>query len=226
MFLLDLAERHGAIAGVVGWVDLCSPNLPERFEFFASFEKLCGFRHIVQAEPDDRFIVSETFLRGMRSLSESRFTFDILIYPKQLPVAIELVERFPDQRFVIDHMTKPPIRTGENASWIRHMRTVAGAPNVFCKISGLITEADWEAWRAENITPYLEVVFEAFGADRLRFGSDWPICLLAGSYGQVQGLVSDYVKDCPDGMKKKIFGLNAARFYNLKGIFDGPAAGE
>ncbi len=220
LFLLDLAQRHKPIAGVVGWVDLCAGNLPKRLEYFSRFEKLRGFRHIVQAEPDDRYMLRSDFLRGIGCLAELRFTYDILIYPKQLPAAIELVSRFPGQRFVLDHMAKPAVKAGErpveSTDWARHIRAIAASPNVNCKLSGLIVEADWRHWRAEDFTPYLDVVFDAFGPDRLMFGSDWPVCLLAGTYRQVKQLVVDYLGDRPEAEKEGIFGANAARFYGLK----------
>jgi L-fuconolactonase len=220
LFLLDLAERHQPIVGVVGWVDLFARNLPERLQYFSQFEKLRGFRHIVEAEPDDRFLMRTDFLRGIGCLAEFHYTFDLLIYPKQLPAAIELVAKFPGQRFVVDHMAKPAVqageRTGTSSEWARHLRAIAANANVYCKLSGLITEADWRHWRAQDFTPYLDVAFEAFGPDRLMFGSDWPVCLLAGTYRQVKQLIVDYWGDRRDAEKEKIFGANAARFYGLK----------
>jgi L-fuconolactonase len=193
-FLFRLAEREPFIAGVVGWVDLCAANLPERLQHFSQFEKLRGFRHIVQAEPDDRFLLRDDFCRGVSRLHEFGFTYDILIYAHQLPAAVEFVERFPDQPFVLDHLAKPPIASGEMDRWERHLRAIAANPNVYCKLSGLITEADWHNWNAELLAPYLEVTFDAFGADRLMFGSDWPVCLLAGSYDRVKRLIADFVQ--------------------------------
>jgi L-fuconolactonase len=216
IFLLELAAQRSAIAGVVGWVDLRSADVRARLKYFSQFEKLCGFRHIVQAEPDDQFLLRDDFQRGIASLQEFGFTYDILIYPKQLPAAIKLVEQFPEQRFVIDHMAKPLIKTGELWPWASRMKTIAANPNVFCKLSGLVTEADWHNWQADDFRPYLDVVFEAFGTDRLMFGSDWPVCLLAGSYRKVKQLVADYVTNFTDTDKAKIFGASAIRFYNLK----------
>jgi L-fuconolactonase len=220
-FLLGLcdenrAERDAFIAGVVGWVDLRAPNLPERLEYFSQFEKLRGFRHIVQGEADDRFLLRGDFCRGISRLREFGFTYDILIYARQLPAAVEFVERFPDQAFVVDHIAKPAIAAGEIDVWERNLRAIAANPNVFCKFSGLITEADWDNWNAELLEPYLEITFDAFGADRLMFGSDWPVCLLAGSYDRVKGLVEDFVRGRPVLEQAKIFGETAARFYGLK----------
>jgi len=215
-FLLKLAERDPTIAGVVGWVDLRAPDLPQRLEYFSQFEKLRGFRHIVQSEPDDRFLLRDDFCRGISLLREFGFTYDILIYARQLPAAVTFVERFPDQRFVIDHIAKPAIAVREIHDWARSMRAIAANPNVFCKLSGLITEADWNNWTADVFGPYLDVVFDAFGADRLLFGSDWPVCLLAGSYDRVHQLIAGYLNSKPAAEQLNIFGEKAARFYGLR----------
>jgi len=215
-FLLDLAEQFDAIKGVVGWVDLCDPDLPKRLEHFSHFEKLRGFRHIVQSEPDDRFMLREDVLTGIRHLGEFEFTYDILIYPHQLPAAIELAERLPYQPFVLDHLAKPLIRSGVISPWADQIRLLAANPNVYCKVSGLITEADWRQWRETDFTPYLDVVFDAFGPERLMFGSDWPVCLLAADYCEVRQLLAKYLDDFPVEQRDKIFGGNAERFYRLK----------
>jgi L-fuconolactonase len=223
MFLLDLASRFPEIKGVVGWVDLCSPELPKRLEYFSRFEKLRGFRHVVQSEPDDRYMLREDFVDGVGCLQRFNFTYDILIYPKQLPAAIELVAKLPQQRFVIDHMAKPLIRSRTISPWQHQMREIALNPHVYCKVSGLVTEADWQSWREADIRPYLDVVFEAFGPDRLMFGSDWPVCLLAGSYETVKVVVANYIRELPEEQQVKILGLNAVRFYGLKVPHDEPA---
>jgi L-fuconolactonase len=213
---------HSKIAGVVGWVDLRAPNVRERLREYSRYEKLRGFRHIVQAEPDDRFLLREDFLRGLACLKEFHFTYDILIYPQQLPAAIELVKRMPEQPFVVDHIAKPLIKAREIDSWARQMRELAAGPNVFCKVSGLVTEADWSHWRPDDFKPYLDLVFEAFGPDRLMFGSDWPVCLISGTYRQVKQLIEDYLgqRVTSEGEKQKIalaiFGETAARFYGIK----------
>src|SRR5271170_3932484 len=198
-FLIDLAARHAFIAGVVGWVDLRNPEVDRRLEHFSRFPVMRGFRHIAQDEPDDGFLAREDFVRGVAALGQFDFTYDILIFPKQLPAAVELVEALPDQAFVLDHIAKPLVKTREMETWAAGIRALASNPRVFCKLSGLITEADWTHWRAEDFTPYLDVVWEAFGTDRLMFGSDWPVCLLAGSYTQVKKLVSDYVGESSPG---------------------------
>jgi L-fucono-1,5-lactonase len=226
MFLLNLASRYDVIKGVVGWVNLSSPQICERLEHFSRFEKLCGFRHIAQSEPDDRFLLRDDFCRGVRCLSSFNFTYDILIYPKQLSAAIELAERCPDQHFVLDHIAKPSIRTGAMNPWARDIRTLAQNPNICCKLSGLITEADWRNWRETDFWPYLDVVFDSFGTDRLMFGSDWPVCLLAGTYRQVKELVARYFCNLPAEQQEKIFGLNAISFYRLKVSHHEPATAK
>jgi L-fuconolactonase len=223
-FLLQLAEHNPSIMGVVGWVDLRSPQVEERLRFFSKFEKLRGFRHIAQSEPDDRFLVHEDFLRGVAQLQQFGFTYDILIYPKQLPAALELVTHMPQQKFVIDHLAKPLIKSRIIAEWAKLMQSIASNPNVCCKLSGLVTEADWRHWKKEDFRPYLDVAFQAFGPDRLLFGSDWPVCLVAASYRQVLQIVEDYVQGYPADTKEKIFGGNAARFYGLKTAKHGSAA--
>jgi L-fuconolactonase len=224
VFLLQLARRNSSIAGVVGWVDLCSPHVAKRLKHFSQFDKLCGFRHIAQDEPDDRFLVRPDFLRGVALLHEFRYTYDILIYPEQLPAAVELVAHFPEQKFVIDHIAKPEIKARSRSGWAVLMQNLAARPNVYCKLSGLVTEADWKSWKKEDFRPYLDIVFGAFGPKRLMFGSDWPVCLLAASYQQVLEIIEDYVKDCAADIKDKIFGGNAADFYQLKATKRGLAA--
>lgn len=220
-FLLNLAVMHKSIAGVVGWVDLRAPNVRERLREYSRYEKLRGFRHIVQSEPDDRFLLGEDFMRGLACLREFNFTYDILIYPKQLPAAIELAKRMPEQPFVVDHMAKPLIKAKEIEPWARQMRELAAQPNVSCKVSGLVAEADWTRWRPEDFAPYLDVVFDAFGPARLMFGSDWPVCLIAGTYRQVKQLVGDYLSQRFSAesetreVEVAIFGETAARFYGI-----------
>jgi L-fuconolactonase len=224
LFLLDLAERYPNIGGVVGWVDLTSSRVNERLHFFSQFEKLCGFRHIVQSEPDNRFLLRDDFMNGISHLKGFGFTYDILVYPKQLSAAIELVSKFPEQRFIIDHLAKPEIRTRNSASWSANIKEIAKAPNVSCKLSGMVTEADWNHWKPQDFKPYLDIVFEAFGAERLMFGSDWPVCLLAASYQQVLKIIEEYLKGQSASVKERIFGGNAVRFYRLKTAQNGLAA--
>jgi L-fuconolactonase len=224
LFLLGLAKSNPLIAGVIGWVDLASTAIDERLQFYSWYEKLCGFRHIAQAEPDDHFLMRPDFVRGISRLQQFGFTYDILIYPRQLPAAIELVSKFPEQRFVIDHLAKPEIKSKKSEFWAKHLRQIAESPNVYCKLSGLVTETDWRNWKPADFTPYLDVVFDVFGTDRLMFGSDWPVCLLAASYGQVKQIVEDYVRGFTAEQTENIFGGNAIRFYGLKEFADGLAA--
>lgn len=218
LFLLGLAESRKQIAGVVGWIDLCSPNIKDRLDGFSQFQKLCGFRHFAQSEPDDRFLVKQDFLRGIAALQEFDYAYDILVYPRQLPAAIDLVNHFPDQRFVLDHLGKPEIRSNNLGSWLADIRALAECPNVFCKLSGLVSEADWRNWKPDDFRPYLDVVFDAFGTERLMFGSDWPVCLLAASYQNVLRIIEDYLHAFSPEDKARIFGTNAIHFYNLKTV--------
>lgn len=214
-WLLELADGTPMIRGVVGWVDLCSPNVAKDLEEFAEHPKFVGVRHVVQDEPDDGFMLREDFQRGIAALSGFDLTYDLLVFPRQLPAAIALVQKFPEQPFVLDHLAKPRIKDGALSPWREQIRALAKLPNVACKVSGMVTEADWQNWQSDDFKPYLEVVFEAFGPDRLMFGSDWPVCLLAGSYERVLGLAQDYVSRLGKDAKAKFFGENAARFYGL-----------
>lgn len=214
-FLLELADQNPSVAGVVGWIDLSSPKAAERLAHFRKFKKLRGFRHIVQAEPDDDFLSRPDFRRGISLLSDFAFTYDILIYERQLPAAVKLVAAFPNQKFVLDHIGKPLIKSRTYDPWRSHVRELAGYPNVFCKVSGLVTEADWSLWRPDDFKPCLDAVFAYFGPERLMFGSDWPVCLVAANYSQVYHLISDYATGCGKERRSAIFGGNAARFYGL-----------
>ena len=215
-WLLDLADRSSSVLGVVGWIDLRSADIRTELKELSRHPRLVGIRHIVQSEPDDRFLMRPEFLRGIAVLEEFDLAYDILIYAKHLPVALEFVQRFPHQRFVLDHLAKPRIKAGEIEEWARQIRQLAAFPNVYCKLSGLITEADWQNWTAEQIHPYLDVAFEAFGPNRLMIGSDWPVCLVAGSYLRAIQLVKDYVMHRAPDSANEILGTNAARFYRLK----------
>jgi len=212
-FLLGMADKNPEISGVVGWVDLRSPKLRQRLQHFSGFRKLCGFRHIVQSEPDDRFLLRDDFSKGVAQLSEFEFTYDILIYPHQLPDAVKFAQRFPQQKLVLDHMGKPAIRSGEIHAWASHIRKLAELPNVWCKVSGLVTEASHEGWKFRDFVPYLDVAFAAFGPQRLMFGSDWPVCLLAGDYASVQNIIEKYMQKFSELDREAVFGLNAERFY-------------
>jgi len=214
-WLLDLADRSRQILAVVGWVDLRAPNVKSQLRELTGNPKLLGIRHIVQSEPDDQFLLRRDFLDGIAILEEFGLAYDILIYTKHLPVAIEFVKKFPRQRFVLDHLAKPPIRRGPMGSWAEGIRRLGDCPNVCCKLSGLVTEADWGRWTAEQIRPYLDVVLDCFGPDRLMIGSDWPVCLVAASYSRVIGLVRNYISELVPQSLPAVLGDNAARFYRV-----------
>lgn len=211
-WLLGLADADPRVKAVVGWVDLRSENVSVDLERLARHPKFVGVRHVVQDEPNDMFMLRPDFLRGIALLQPLGLTYDILIFPKQLDAAIELVARFPEQPFVLDHIAKPHIKDGTLSPWREQIRELAASPNVMCKVSGMVTEADHSAWKADDIRPYLDVVFEAFGTSRLMWGSDWPVCLFAASYEQCLRLVEEYAA----GNHADIFGGNCARFYGLK----------
>jgi L-fuconolactonase len=214
-WLLQLAENNPFLLGVVGWVDLRSPHLRAELESFAEKPKLVGIRHIVQSEPDD-FLLQPDFVRGISILEEFDLAFDILIYTKHLPMAADFVKRFPRQRFVLDHLAKPPIKSGAVDLWARGMRALASFPNVSAKLSGLVTEADWQAWKPEDLWPYLDVAFECFGPSRLMIGSDWPVCTVAASYTRVVNLVKDYLSRHTAAEREAVLGGNAEKFWRLK----------
>lgn len=214
-FLLDLARQNKFIKGVVGWVDLRNNKIHERLEILSKNKLLKGIRHIVQSEPDD-FMLKKDFQNGISVLKQFNLTYDILIYPRQLNSAIELVNHFPDQHFVIDHIAKPSIKEQKIESWKSGIMELALAPNVFCKISGLVTEADRKYWEPEDFTSYLDVIFDVFSIDHLMVGSDWPVCLLAAGYKQVMVIIEDYIRNFSKEDVAKLFGGNAIRFYDLE----------
>src|SRR5213082_35612 len=214
-WLLTLADHAPIVKGVVGWVDLRSDKVEEQLAELSQHPKFVGVRHLVQDEPDDLFMVRREFLRGIAKLKQFNLTYDILIFPKQLAAAIDLARSFPDQPFVLDHIAKPCIKERSLSPWRELIRELARSPHVFCKVSGMITEADRANWKPSDFKPYLDVVFEAFGEDRLMFGSDWPVCLLAGSYEKVFGLVDEYARQLTSAARARFFGPNAARFYGV-----------
>jgi L-fuconolactonase len=219
-WLLDLAEHHSLIRGVVGWVDLRSPAVAGQLAECAAQKKFVGVRHVVQDEPDPRFLVGEEFIRGLKQLHPLGLTYDLLLYPQQLPAAVELVASLPEQPFVLDHLAKPRIKTwtkpGDMAPWRHDIEALAKHKNVCCKLSGLVTEAAWRQWRPADFTPYFDVALAAFGPERLMFGSDWPVCLLAGDYAEVAGLVKDFVAQLSAAEQAAIWGGTATRFYGLQ----------
>jgi L-fuconolactonase len=212
-WLLGLADKHANVKGVVGWVDLRSDRVEADLARLAAHPKFVGVRHVVQEEPDDDFMLGKDFQRGISKLQAHGLTYDILIYPKQLEAAIRLAENFPDQPFVLDHIAKPRIKDGTIEPWKSQVRRLAKSPNVHCKVSGMLTEADHKNWHAEQFRPYLDAVFEAFGPSRLMYGSDWPVCLFAGNYEQAFRLVDDYVRHLTESERAGLFGGNCERFY-------------
>ncbi len=212
-WLLELADTSPIIKGVVGWVDLRSERVEEQLAELSPHPKFVGVRHVVQDEPDENFMLGDAFLRGISLLHRHGLTFDILIFPQQLPAAIELVRRFPEQPFVLDHIAKPQIKDGTISPWRERIRELAQHRNVTCKVSGMITEANHATWSAEEFAPYLDTVFEAFGAGRLMFGSDWPVCLLAGSYAEAFQLVSEFLSRFSSTERAAVLGATASAFY-------------
>lgn len=214
-FLIQLSEDYDFIKGVVGWVDLRSYAIEEDLERYTHFKSVKGFRHVVQGEPDPNFVLRTDFTKGIFSLHRYNFTYDILVFPHQLGAVLELVRRFGNQKFVIDHIAKPYIKDGFIDGWALLIKEIAKQENVYCKISGMVTEADFDNWTPEQIHPYMDIVLEAFGTDRVMYGSDWPVCLVAGNYNKVKQLMTDFIADLSSDEQAKIMGLNAMKFYNL-----------
>jgi len=216
-WLLELADRYAFIRGVVGFVDLCSQGAAAELARLARRPKLVGVRHIVHDEPDDDFLLRADFRSGLARLGEHGLVYDLLLFPKHLARALRVVEELHDQPFVLDHIGKPFIRDGLVSPWREDLRRLAALPNVSCKLSGMVTEARWDAWRPEDLDPYLDVVLEAFGASRLMIGSDWPVCTLAGDYARTMAVVVDWAARLPPADRSGILGWNAARIYGLDG---------
>ena len=214
-FQLANADQHDFIKGVVGWVDLQAENVEERLDYYSQFKKLKGFRHVLQSDPKRDLMLQPSFKHGISLLSKYGFTYDLLIFPDQLKYATELVKQFPDQPFVLDHIAKPPIKSGDVKAWKYDITKLAGYNNVYCKISGMVTEADWQHCKQEDFKPYLDVVVNAFGVERVMFGSDWPVCLVAASYNQVFTIVQQYFSSFTKNEQGKFFGGNASWFYKL-----------
>lgn len=214
LFLLNLAEKNPVIKGVVGWIDLQNKHVEKKLHYYSNVPIIKGFRHIVQSEPKG-FLLNEKFLNGIQYLNNFQFTYDILIYENQLQEAIEFVNKFPSQKFIIDHCAKPSIKNKSIHQWKQLMKVIAQNENVFCKISGLITEAIWNQWNEEAFYPYLDAVFDFFGTDRILFGSDWPVMLLSGNYLKWKNLVEQYMDPFSAEQKQKVFRENAIAFYNL-----------
>jgi len=214
LFLMELSKTHDIIKGVVGWVDLQKENIEERLQYFSQYPIIKGWRHVVQAEPNE-FLSGKNFQRGIAALQPYGYTYDILIYHHQLKPTLEFVSKFPEQKFVIDHCAKPDIAGKKIDDWKLLMQKITKYPNVYCKLSGLFTEAKWKEWSPNEFYPYLDVVFEAYGIDRVMYGSDWPVILLSGIYVQWKSLLEKYMENFSEDDRQKVFGENAIRFYNL-----------
>lgn len=214
-FLLKLADQFDFIKGVVGWVDLKSSKLKQRLVYFDQFKKLKGFRHILQGEPAGTML-DDRFINGINALQKTRFRYDILIFENQLQECIKFVEHFSEMLFVVDHIAKPVIKESSFEDWAASMKKLSDFPHVHVKLSGMVTEADWEHWQIKDFTPYLETCLEYFGADRLMVGSDWPVCLLAADYEEVIGIIDDFLDGLSQTECDDIMGETAAKFYQLK----------
>lgn len=215
-WLLKLASENDFIKGVVGWVDLRSKEVENQLKHFTQSEKLVGVRHVIHDEPDIDFMLRADFVKGLAKLEHFGLTYDLLLFPKHLENAIKLVSSFPRQKFILDHIAKPDIKRNNSFSWAREIKLLSRFPNVFCKLSGMVTEADWKKWRPADINPYLDVVLDAFGTHRVMIGSDWPVCKVAGEYQDVMGVVSSYINKLGKAEQDLILGQNAARVYKLK----------
>ena len=212
--LLSMANQHSFIKGVVGWIDLKNPDFESRLEYFSTLKKLKGFRHIVQGEKPG-FLSQPAFIRGVQTLARYQFTYDLLVYHYQLEEALSFARQAPHTKIVIDHLAKPSISTQDLNEWQKQMLAMAAFPNVYCKVSGMVTEALWPGWKYDDFVPYLDVVFEAFGTQRLMYGSDWPVCLVAASYDDQFSIIQKYVQGFSSPEKKQVLGENAKLFYNL-----------
>lgn len=226
IFLLDLAAKNNFIKGVVGWLDLRAENIEARLEYYKQNKLLKGLRHIAQGEADD-FLLRADVQKGISHLAAFDLTYDLLVFQHQLPAAIELVRRFPNQLFVLDHLAKPQYSEGMDANWIKHIKALAQLPNVFCKLSGMVTETKNYRWEKDLFSPYLKLLFEAFGVDRLMYGSDWPVCLLAASYMEQLDILKSFISNLSEAEQAQILGGNAVNFYQLNlenGYFNGASS--
>ena len=212
-WLLDLAARHPSIAAVVGWIDL-QGDVDAQIAAFGDAPALAGVRHVVQGEADG-FLERPAFLQGIGRLERFGLAYDILVYARQLPAAVAFARRFPRQRFVLDHLGKPEVRSGAFDEWRRQVESLAGLPHVWCKLSGLVTEADWATWTPAQLRPYLDAALEAFGPARVMMGTDWPVCLVAASYRDVVALVTDAITEYSIDEQRQILGDNARQFWNF-----------
>ena len=215
-FLLALAADDPSILGVVGWVDLCADDVDARLDRWAGEARLKGMRMLIHDRDDPRFAASEAHVRGVSRLGARGLTYDLLLRTVHLPAAIELVDRLPEQPFVVDHIAKPAMDGSDLDAWRRGIAEIARRPNVLCKLSGMVTEADWHGWRAETFEPYMAHVLDAFGTERLMIGSDWPVCTLAAGYEAAMRVVLDWSRALSGDERAALLGGNCARFYGLE----------
>lgn len=214
-FQIECAGHNPFIKGVVGWIDLMNPSLEKDIEIYNEQKIVKGFRHILQGT-EEGFMLQPNFINGLKQLSKHHYTYDLLIYVNQIQEAIELIKSVEDLPIVLDHIAKPSIKTKSIQDWERDIKSLAKYPNLYCKISGMATEADWTTWKSEDLKPYLDIVLEAFGVDRLLFGSDWPVCLVASSYERWLNTIKEYFKEFSISEQEKIFALNCESFYTLE----------
>jgi len=212
-WLLELASKYEFIKGIVGWVDLCSSEVEKQLEYFTTDSKFVGVRHVIHDEPDDNFMNRQDFYNGISLLEKHNLTYDLLIFPKHLSLTTKLVRKYPNQKFVLDHIAKPNIKEKKYQPWEKDIRVLANQKNVFCKLSGMVTEADWYNWNYDDFNYYLDTVFEAFGEDRLMIGSDWPVCTTSSNYKKILSIVLKYLEKYNIDIQKKILGENCCKFY-------------
>jgi L-fuconolactonase len=215
-FLLDLAAKNDFIKAVVGWTDLHSLELEKTLYNFKGIEKLAGFRCVMQGAPDEKYLRNDLFANNLKKLAEHGYTYDLLVYHNQLPALISMTEKLPDNQLILDHVGKPDIRNNQFQTWKEQIKILAKHPGIYCKLSVMVTEANYSKWTYDDLLPYLETSAEYFGIDRICFGSDWPVCLVAGSYNKVYEVIEKFVHQLSKSDQEKIFGLNTLQFYKIK----------
>ena len=216
LWLLTLAEQTNLIKGVVGWIDLKSDTLVQQLDELAKYKKLVGFRHVIQGENDPDFMQNPDFIRGLQMLADRGYRYDLLVFAHQLPAAAEMLAQIPNLHVVIDHIAKPDIKSRSDFdTWQQNMAVLAHNAKCYCKLSGMVTEADWLNWHSDDFHPFMQTVLDLFGQDRIMFGSDWPVCLVAADYDQVKSLVLDFINVQAPDAKELILGQNAHKFYQL-----------
>lgn len=215
-FLVELSKVYALIKGVVGWIDLHDQNLDNRLDYWSKEPVVKGFRHVIEGEPAGDYLMQETFQRGLKKLSEKGYTYDLLIRPRHFQSTLESVAKQPSLTFILDHMAKPNIADNQYDDWAIFIKELSKFPNVYCKLSGIVTEAKWNNWQVEDLKPYVDFTLESFGAERVLYGSDWPVCTLSSSYEQWVNAVELLIGELSESEQKMIWGGNAIRVYNLK----------